>query len=608
MCAWGRVLAEPRLSPDGSTVAVAVTAGGRGHLALVPAEGGAELTLTTSPAVAPAAAYGGGVFDWHPDGESLVYVGSDGGLYVQAASGGPPRPLDARGPVSGPAVSPDGSRVAYVLDGREVAVAWLADADPWPVRLSAGADFCFDPVWSPDSSRVAWAEWDVPAMPWDDSRIVVAPADGSGPPRPLGLPAPVAASQPRFSPDGSALGLLCDGGGWVNLWRSDADGGEARPLLAESAEHGGPSWGPGERSWVWSPDGRQIAFCRNEEGFGRLCLLDLGNGAVRDLDRGVYGGLSWSGDLIAGIRSGARTPTQVVVLEPLRRAKSRRSLMRGPVAGFEAAGLVEPEVVSWESEECAGVGTTVHGRLYRADRRSGTEGDTGAPPLLVWAHGGPTGQNQVTWNPRVAFFLERGWSVLQVDHRGSTGWGRAYAQALQGQWGHLDVADTAAGMRASAARGWGHADRMVPIGGSAGGLTVLLLLALHPELCAAGVSLYGVADLFELEETTHRFEAHYLQSLVGPLPGAAERFRQRSPINHTAAIVAPLLVLQGSADRVVPKAQADGLVGRLERAGGTVDYHVYEGEGHGWSRPDVVTDELERTWAFLQRHVLRRHR
>ncbi len=121
-------------------------------------------------------------------------------------------------------------------------------------------------------------------------------------------------------------------------------------------------------------------------------------------------------------------------------------------------------------------------------------------------------------------------------------------------------------------------------------------------------SLYGVADLFELEETTHRFEAHYLQSLVGTLPGAAERFRQRSPINHTGAIVAPLLVLQGSADRVVPKAQADSLVGRLERAGGTVEYHVYEGEGHGWSRPDVVTDELERTWAFLQRHVLRRHR
>jgi dipeptidyl aminopeptidase/acylaminoacyl peptidase len=609
MCARGRVLAEPRLSPDGSTLAVAVTAGGRGHLALVACAGGPELTLTADPPVAPAASYGGGVFDWLPSGEGLVYVAAGGGLYLQPVVGGPPRCLVADGSIAGPAVSPDADKVAYVVDGRHVAVAPLAEGGPWPVRLSAGADFAFDPVWSPDGTQVAWVEWDVPAMPWDDSRIVVAPADGSAPPVAVGLPGPVAASQPRFSPDGSAMGLLCDGDGWVNLWRAGADGSDPVPLLSEPAEHGGPSWGPGERSWVWSPDGRQIAFCRNEEGFGRLCVLDVASGSVRDLDRGVYGGLSWSGDLIAGIRSGARTPTQVVVLEPEPGAKRRRTLVRGPVAGFEAADLVEPEVVAWDSEQVAGVGTTVHGRLYRsATGRADNKRGAGAPPLLVWAHGGPTGQNQVTWIPRVAFFVERGWNVLQVDHRGSTGWGRAYAQALREQWGHLDVVDTAAGMRAAAAHGWGHPQRMVPIGGSAGGLTVLLLLALHPELCAAGVSLYGVADLFELEETTHRFEAHYLQSMIGPLPAAAERYWQRSPINHAEQIVAPLLVLQGSADRVVPKAQADSLVGRMQQAGRSVEYHVYDGEGHGWSRPEVVTDELERTWAFLQRHVLRRRR
>jgi dipeptidyl aminopeptidase/acylaminoacyl peptidase len=597
-------LAEPRLSPDGTRVAVAVTAGGRGHLALVAVTGGPELTLTADPPVAPAASYGGGVFDWLPDGEALVYVGMDGGLYLQPAAGGPPRAVIAGGgAIAGPAVSPDGSKVAYVVDARDVAMASLAEGGPWPVRLSAGADFCFDPSWSPDGTRLAWAEWDVPAMPWDDSRIMVASADAADKPVALDLPAPVAVSQARFSPDGTTLALLCDGGGWSNLWRAGIDGSRPESLLAEAAEHGGPSWGPGERSWVWSPDGRQIAFCRNEEGFGRLCLLDVATGAIRDLDRGVYGGLSWSGSLIAGIRSGARTPTQVVVLDPEQPARSRRTLVRGPVAGFERAGLVEPEVVTWESEDVAGTGNVVHGRLYRSDIPC-----DGRRPLLVRVHGGPTGQNQVTWDPRTAFFLDRGWNVLQVDYRGSSGWGRAYTQALREEWGHLDVVDTAAGMRVAAARGWGHPDRMVPIGGSAGGLTVLLLLAQHPELCAAGVSLYGVADLFDLDETTHRFEAHYLQSVVGVLPGAAARYRDRSPINHAAQIVAPLLVLQGSADRVVPKAQADSLVGRLERAGGTVEYHVYDGEGHGWSRPEVVTDELERTWAFLQRHVLRRHR
>ncbi|MDP9075760.1 MAG: prolyl oligopeptidase family serine peptidase, partial [Actinomycetota bacterium] len=179
--------------------------------------------------------------------------------------------------------------------------------------------------------------------------------------------------------------------------------------------------------------------------------------------------------------------------------------------------------------------------------------------------------------------------------------------ALRGEWGRLDVADTAAGMAAAAERGWGDPARMVPIGSSAGGLTVLLVMAQHPELCAAGVDLYGVADLFDLEETTHRFEAHYLRSIVGQLPAAAERYRQRSPVNVADRIAAPLLVLQGSADVVVPKGQSDRLVERVRAAGGTVDYHVYEGEGHGWSRPEVVEDELERVWAFLSRHVLRRH-
>ncbi len=611
MCARGRVLAEPRLSPDGTTLAVAVTAEGRGALVLVGAGGGEELTLTAAPPPAPAAAYAGGVFDWLPDGSGLVYTGADGGLYVQPASGGPPRavgtPAAAAGRASSPAVSPDGTRVAFTVDGRHVALAGLGEDAPWPVRLSSGADFCLDPVWSPDGRSVAWVEWDVPDMPWDDTRLMVGPADGIGPPVPVDLPRQASVSQPRFSPDGRTLGMLCDAGGWLNLWTCRADGSGARPLLLEEAEHGGPSWGPGERSWAWSPDGRRLAFCRNEHGFGRLCALDLDTGSVGDLDRGVYGGLSWSGGHLAGVRGGARTPTEVVTLDPVVGGR-RCSLLRGPVAGFEAAGLVEPEPVAWEGEELPGVGATVHGRLYRT--RSAAEGASAGwpPPLLVWAHGGPTGQNQVVWNARVAYFLDRGWSVLQVDHRGSTGWGRRYAQAMRGRWGELDVADTAAGMRAAAAAGWGEPRRMVPIGGSAGGFTVLLLLAWHPELCAAGVSLYGVADLFELDETTHRFEAHYLQSMVGPLPDAADCYRQRSPLTHAERITAPLLVLQGSADVVVPKPQADALVGRVERAGGTVEYHVYEGEGHGWSRPEVVEDELERTSAFLRRHVLRRRR
>ena len=212
----------------------------------------------------------------------------------------------------------------------------------------------------------------------------------------------------------------------------------------------------------------------------------------------------------------------------------------------------------------------------------------------------------MAFNGRIAYWLDRGWAVLVPDYRGSTGWGRGYAQALRGGWGVVDTEDVAAGMRAAAERGWCDPKRMVPMGGSAGGFTVLNLLAHHPELCAAGVDLYGVTDLFDLAETTHRFEAHYLDTVVGPLPDAAARYRANSPINVADRITAPLLILQGAEDKAVPPGQSRAIAEQLQRLGRPVELHLYEGEGHGWRRVDTVMDELARVEAFLARHVLTR--
>jgi dipeptidyl aminopeptidase/acylaminoacyl peptidase len=195
--------------------------------------------------------------------------------------------------------------------------------------------------------------------------------------------------------------------------------------------------------------------------------------------------------------------------------------------------------------------------------------------------------------------------VLVPDYRGSTGHGRAFAQALAGRWGELDVADVAAGLRQAAAAGWGDPRRLVVMGASAGGFTTLGVLAAQPDLCAAGVDLYGPADLLELDETTHRFEAHYLHSLIGPLPQFVDRYRKLSPLHRVEAITAPLLILQGDHDKVVLPAQSRAVAERLQALGRVVELHVYDGEGHGWGRPETVIDELERTESFLRRHVLR---
>jgi dipeptidyl aminopeptidase/acylaminoacyl peptidase len=359
-----------------------------------------------------------------------------------------------------------------------------------------------------------------------------------------------------------------------------------------------------------------VAFTRNDAGFGELCVADAASGTVTQVDRGVFAGLSWVGDVLVALRSGARTPDQIVAYSGVagagsaaaaRRTPARLTLARGPVAGFEASGLVEPEIVEWPVADVPGAGATAHGRLFRAagaGAGAGEQGDTPAP-LVVWVHGGPTGQHQVMFNPRTAFLVARGWNVLQVDPRGSTGWGRAYAQAINGRWGRIDVADTVAAIEAACDRGWGDPGRVALMGASSAGLTVLSVMVHHPGLCAAGIDLYGVTDLFALHETTHRFEAHYNPILLGPLPAAAPEWRNRSPITHAGRIRDPLLVLHGDADEVVPVAQSERLVAAASAAGAPVEFHVYAGEGHGWSRPETTADELTRIDAFLTRYVLR---
>jgi dipeptidyl aminopeptidase/acylaminoacyl peptidase len=282
------------------------------------------------------------------------------------------------------------------------------------------------------------------------------------------------------------------------------------------------------------------------------------------------------------VRSGARTPTQVVVYD----GGERRTIAVGPVA-FGDAPLPEPELVSWDSE-----GVEIPARLFRPD---GVE----RPPLLCWVHGGPTDQWQVEWRPRCSFWLDRGWAILVPDHRGSTGHGRAFAQALAGRWGDADVADVAAGLRAAAERGWCDPERMVVMGASAGGFTALNVLASHPGLCRAGVDLYGVADLVGLAQVDYRYEKHYTHSLVGPLPSSEATYRARSPIHRVGAITEPVLILQGRDDEVVPVVQSEAMAAALTRA----ELHLYDDEGHGWGRPATIIDELERTEAFLRAQV-----
>lgn len=572
MCLAGRELTEPRLSPDGSTLAFVVSWSGSTAVVTVPVDGGPERLATTAPMPAPGRGLGGGCLAWTPDGQAVVYAARDGDLWLQAITGVGARRVSAVGAgrrAEAPAVSPDGTFVAAVVDQAEV-WRWWFDGRPGE-RLDEGtANFVLDPF--VDDTAVMWQAWNVPDMAWDAARVQrVELATGER----TEVRGTGAIQQPRSA--GGRTVWVRDDTGWLNVWLDDA------PLIDEPYEHAGPTWGAGQRSFAVSPDGVKVAFTRNEGGFGRLCVADVATGEVIEVARGVHGQLDWRADRLTAIRTGARTPTQIVAYDTA--SWERRIVAVGPVAGWDHAGLPEPELVEVDRD-----GLTLHARRYVAGR-----GRT-----LCWVHGGPTDQWQVEFMPRVAYWWARGWDVLVPDPRGSTGHGRAYQQALHGEWGRLDVDDTATVLAHSHAVGWSHPERTVLMGSSSGGLTALGVLGLHGGLASGGVVLYPVTDLAVLAEESHRFEAHYTLSLVGPVHDVAT-YADRSPVSYAAHIDVPLLVMHGDADPAVPISSTLAFVDAMRAAGGTVELVVMEGEGHGFRDPANKRADYELTAAFLER-------
>ncbi len=567
-------MADPRWSPSGECLAWIEAFDGRADVVVAPADLGGPAVVVTGECGA------GGGYCWASDDE-LVVAAADGRLVLIDSGGGIVRVLTRDGRAIGPAVSVRGE-VAVGIERADACdiVTLPLDGTRWPQNVPSHASYAWDASWSADGRELAWHEWTLPEMPWDMSRIVVRDDDA----KTRVVDEAPGCGQPRFSPaeDNPLLAYIRDQTLCV----------DGTTLIDEPYEHAEPSWSPGQRSFAWSPDGREIVWCRNENGFGRLVVGAVGRKSARELSKGWHRGLDWGAGGIAAVRSGAVTPPQVVVLAA--NGSARRAVARGPVGGFERTRLVEPRVVSWKNG-----GTPVHGLLWR----SAEPPAQGARRLLVLVHGGPTGQALADWNARAQYFVQRGWTVLQPNHRGSTGYGSEYRRALEGRWGDLDTEDVAAGIKHACKEGWADSGLVAVMGGSAGGLTVLNVAARNPELVSAVIALYPVTDLLALDATTHRFESGYNARLVGPLPEARERYVANSALTHAEKIRAPVLLLHGLDDRSVPPDQSADVERVLRRAGTPVERHTYEGEGHGWRRAATVADELARVDAFLARRL-----
>ena len=606
--ALGLRLSDVMWDSDGETLVWLEGRSDRGVL-VAKRRGEAARDLTAELSVRARVGYGGGDFTVS---SGIVYFVSSGRIYRQALAGGEARPITPPfGDAASLAVSPDGRFIIYVhSDGKDDAIA-ICDTEGkhWPQRIATASDFYMHPCWHPDGKRIAWISWDHPNMPWDGTVLHLATLDVDR----ADLPAlrdeegiaggkSVAIFQPQFSPEGKGLAYVSDETGYGNLMLYDLEHGASRALTSGEEEIAQPGWVQGERTFGFTHDGAAIVYRGRTGGRDALRRIDLATGVVEPFAGQLDGYLlfsqispSPSEDVVAMIAQGPTVPPRVVTCASgshprIHRFSTTETIPQGD--------LSVPEQVTWKSSG----GEVVHG-LYYPPRNEAFVG-RGLPPAIVQVHGGPTSQYTLGYSAQAQFFTSRGYAVLQVNHRGSTGYGREYREALKGNWGIVDVEDTAAGARFLSESRRADANRLVVMGGSAGGYTVLRCLTEHPGLFRAALCLYGVSDLFRLALETHKFEAHYTDSLVGQLPEASAAYRERSPIYSADRIVDPIAIFQGEEDRVVPKEQSELIVESLRRRGIKHEYHLYPGEGHGFRRTETIEAFYRDVERFLRENVL----
>lgn len=605
------------VAPDGATVGWLEGRGDQNVVVSWRAGESSGRELTRGRRVRAMVGYGGG--DFTLGARALYFADQESGrLFVQDLPSGEARPISpAYGKASSPTPSPDGRWIAYVHhdpDGVDRLALVDARGEGWPRILHQGHDFYMQPRWSADGQFLAFVAWDHPRMPWDGTTLYLARmvltasgTEGALEPRAGDVRAvaggdEVSVFQPEFSPDSKALWFVSDETGWGHLVRLDLADGTRRRLTAGEAEHGQPAWVQDMRSYAIAEDGQAVYAVRSEGGRRRLYRIDAASGsAVRVEALAAYDDIASihtdaRGKLLGLIASGSRQASRVLSYDTA--TGSLRVLARASGETLDPADLADPEALSWPGPD----GHAIAGLYYAPTSRRFVA--TGRPPLIVLVHGGPTAQSTAGWNPACQFLATRGFGVLAVNHRGSTGYGRRFAQALAGAWGEADVDDAISGAEHLAATGRIDRARVAIMGGSAGGYTVLRAMTSRPEAFTVGVSMYGISDLMHLVRDTHKFEARYLDRLVGPLPQAAQVYAERSPIATADRIIRPLALYQGADDRAVPRAQADMMAAALLRRGIPHLYQVYEGEGHGWRRKDTIEHFWTSVAAFLERHLV----
>ncbi len=474
--------------------------------------------------------------------------------------------------------------------------------------IQTGADFYCTPVFSPTGDRLAFVSWDHPNMPWDNTSLMMGKFDAqSGALGDVSLVdggVDACICQPLFGPAGELV-YVRDGSGptpasdYWNIYKAGDEGPVA--ITEDLHEYGAPHWVFGYRRLAVASTGNILGVATGAQG-ETLELIRVDGSRVSiggETDFTDFDQLSEevANEVLLAAQSAATNPGVIAV--DMTTGAVREIVGGSTLIDRAHVSIAAPYVASTRD------GEQTHAWHY-LPRNADYEGPADAlPPLMVLVHGGPTGRASAAFDPLRQFWTTRGFAVLDINHRGSTGYGRTYRQALNGRWGERDVDDIVDTINALVAQKGADPTRVFIRGGSAGGFAVLAALTRYPDTFAAGACYYGIGNLETLAMTTHKFESRYVDTLLGQpwspdLQGRTDSvYFTRSPIHKMGDVRAPMILFQGTEDKVVPPEVSREVVEVLKSMGVEHRYIEYEGEGHGFRKAENRIDALESEAAFF---------
>ncbi|MEA5536227.1 S9 family peptidase [Crocosphaera sp. XPORK-15E] len=462
--------------------------------------------------------------------------------------------------------------------------------------LVSGHDFYSSPRLNPDGSKLVWMSWNHPNMPWDSTQLWLATVqdDGSlGETKFIAGDIDESINEPKWSPDGQ-LYFSSDKNGWWNIYCYKLPG-TIVPLFPLTAEFSYPHWVFGLSTYAFT-SANKIICTFTQDGRWYLASLDIPNKQLSLLDTPhtniAY--LHAHQQHIVLIGGSPKEPTAAIYLNL--KLGETKILQSSSNLDIDLGYFSLPEFITFPTEN----GLTAYAWYYPPTNKDYTGPDGELPPLLVKSHGGPTAAASPNFSLKIQYWTSRGFGYLDVNYGGSTGFGREYRQRLNKQWGIVDVDDCINGAEYLVYRGKVDSDRLAISGGSAGGYTTLAALTFK-ETFKAGASYYGISDLEALAKDTHKFEARYLDGLIGKYPEEKAIYEARSPINFVDKLDCPVIFFQGLEDKVVPPNQTEKMVESLKNKRIPVAYVPFEQEQHGFRRAENIKRALDGEFYFYAR-------